>query len=88
MSICAFSTNDLKCVCVCVFVFKDLFIYLREKEHVQVVGGGRREKENLKQTPVSMEPETGLDFTTLRSWLELKSRVISLTDQASQAPLT
>ena len=51
------------------------------------VGKRKRERENPKQTPCSVWPDTGLDLMTLRSWLEPKLRVGSLTDWGIQAPL-
>ena len=48
-------------------LLKILFIYLRESVQVtmQEQGEGRREGENLKQTPpLSMKPESGLDPKT------------------------
>ena len=53
-------------------------------------GGGTEEKEreNPKQTPcLSVEPDTGLDLTNLRSRSEPKSRFGCSTDRATQASL-
>ena len=46
-----------------------------------------RERETLKQTAVSREPDAGLDLMILRSRFELKPRVGLLTDCANLAPL-
>ena len=47
-------------------------------------GGAERERgrERIpsRRHAVSIEPDAGLDPTTVRSWLELKSRVRRLTD--------
>ena len=42
--------------------------------------------ENLKQTALGMEPDMGLDLTSLRSGPEPKPRVGCLTDCATQVP--
>ena len=50
---------------------------------------GEGERESSASSPLSKEPEEGLDLTTLRSWPEPKSRVRCSTDWATQtdAPL-
>ena len=54
---------------------------MRERERTQV-GEGQRERERESQagTMLSVEPEMGLNLTTMRSVRELKSRVGRLTD--------
>ena len=48
--------------------FKDLFVYFRERESMVGRGRGRgREKESQKDSLLSVEPNMGLDPTTLRS---------------------
>ena len=64
------------------FLKKDLFQREREREH----GGRGRGRENLNQTLLSAEPDSGLDPMTLRSGPELKPRVRCLTNCATQAP--
>ena len=67
------------------FFFKDLFIYLREREstHVCMVGGtegeGERDRESQADSPQSMESDVGLDPSTQRLKLEPKSRTSHLT---------
>ena len=56
--------------------FKDLFIL--EKERVRREEEGERESQ--ADSPLSMEPNIGLNLTTLRSRHELKLRVGCLTD--------
>ena len=46
---------------------------------------GQRERENLKQAVLSMEPDTGLDFMNPISWPKLKAWVRCLTDCTTQA---
>jgi len=59
---------------------------LREKEQgVCRGGGGERERESYAGSTPSVEPDAGLDLTTLR-WPEPKSRVRRLTDWAAQRP--
>ena len=68
------------------------FLRERESEWVHAHGGGqccrgrRGEKILIRLHTVSMEPEVGLDLTTMRSWPEPKSRVGHLTDWATQVP--
>ena len=62
---------------------KCLFIFEREREWVQAGEGQRerwRERIPSRLHAVSMEPDMGLDVTTVRSWPELKSRVRGLTE--------
>ena len=75
--------------------YRYLFIHWereREREHAHgcmCVNRGRGSgirRENLQQTPDWACPDMGLHLMTLRSWLELKSRVGCLTDWASQVP--
>ena len=51
------------------FKKKILFIYLRKREKAQVGGGTKREKERQFQadSPLSREPDAGLDPRTQRS---------------------
>ena len=62
------------------FYFLKGFIYLR------VEGQRNKERENPKLTPHGTEPDAGLHPRTLRSRLELKSRVRCSTDWATQEP--
>ena len=61
------------------YFFKKTYLFEREKgerERARKEGEGRRERERESQadSPLNMEPDTGLDLTTLRSGPELKSR--------------
>jgi len=50
--------------------FKDLFIYLRERERAREQGeehSGRGRESPQSDSPVSMEQDMGLDTRTLRS---------------------
>ena len=49
-------------------------------------GQEEREKEPEADSTLTMEPNTGLDLMTLKSWPELKPRVRSLTNCATQVP--
>ena len=49
---------------------------------------GEEEKESHADFLLSREPDTGLNLTTLRSWLEWKPRVRCLTNWATQIPQT
>ena len=49
-------------------------------------GGGRGRATIQADTILSVEPNTGLDVTTLRSWPEPKSRVECFTKWATQVP--
>lgn len=51
------------------------------------MGKGQREKERENLKP-SVEPDPGLDTTTLSSWPQQKSGVASLTERAIQVPPT
>ena len=66
--------------------FKDLFICCREREKsVPIRGKAEAEGERISsRLPLSMEPNTGLDLMTLRSWPELKPRVERWTSWAPQ----
>ena len=55
-----------------------IYIYLR-------VQAGGAEGERFKQITLSMEPNVGLDLTTLRSLPELIPRVRCLMDYTTQA---
>lgn len=63
-------------------------IYLLERERGGVRRRGQREREtkSLADSPLSTEPHTGLDPTTLRSGPEPKPRVGCLPDCTTQAP--
>ena len=65
-----------------------MFIYVFFERESLSGGGAEREKERESQAgyTLSTEPNTGLDFTTLRSWPEPKSRVRRLTNWATQTP--
>ena len=67
-----------------------MFIYiLWERVCVLKQSRGRekgRERIPSSLCPVSAEPDAGLDLTTVRSWLEPKSRVRRSTDWANQTP--
>jgi len=59
---------DLRIGCHPTFFFKSFyFIYLREREHEQGEGQRERETESLADSVLSMEPDMGLDPTTLRA---------------------
>jgi len=65
------------------------FSFILEKEKVCVCKQGRgrgRERESQADSALSVEPDKGLDLTSLRSWPEPKSRAGCLTDWATQAP--
>ena len=49
--------------------------------------GGGREKESEADSTLSMEADMRLDYTTLRSWPELKPKVRCLTNWATHVPL-
>ena len=69
------------------FYIKDLFIYLKERERVQVHeqgGEGQRERERISSR---LQAEPKAQHKTLRSWPELKSRVKCLTEWATQVSL-
>ena len=62
------------------YIFKDFKnLFMRER-----MGEGQRERQ--AGSPISMESNCKLDPKTLRSWSELKARVGSLTNWASQVP--
>ena len=63
------------------FLLKDftLFIYLFESERVQVSREGA-EGEGQADSPLSMEPKSGPDLTTLRSGPERNQESDALTD--------
>ena len=56
-----------------------------EKKREEAEGQGERESESVFIP--SAQPDMGLDFMTLRSRPEPKSRVRCLTDGATQVPL-
>ena len=67
-----------------------MFIYFERERERMWVGEGQREKEREKESQagsvVSVQSQTqGSNPQTVRSWPELKSRVIGLTDWATQA---
>jgi len=66
------------------FFFKDLLIYLREREGERTgmckQGEGQREGEAQADSVLSEEPDARLNLTTLRSRLEPSSRVQLLTN--------
>lgn len=64
----------------CSIVFKD-FIYLRERESAQEWWGEAEGKEK-PDSPLSKDPNVGLNPRTLGSWPELKAR--HLTNWATQ----
>ena len=51
-----------------------------EKAGGRGMGRGQRERENQADSKPSVEPNTGLQFMTLRSWPELKPRIGCLTE--------
>ena len=61
------------------------YIFLKGRESTRGRGRGRR-RESQADTPLSAEPDWGLDPMTLRSRPEPKSGVRRLTDWATQAP--
>ena len=52
------------------------------------VGEGEEERENQASFTPSVEPDEGLNLTTLRSWPEPEPRIRRITDWATQAPQT
>ena len=62
--------------------FLKVYLFIWKRRRVNR-GEGQRERQrgNLKQTPHWIEPNGGLDLTTLSSWPELKSRVTQLTER-------
>ena len=67
-----------------------MYFYFRERAHVcasEGEGQRRKERENLKQAALSVEPFISLDLRSLRSWPKGKSRVGYLTNWATQMPL-
>ena len=68
------------------FVFV-LFERESKSTHTGELGRGRgRGTERVLGSTPSLEPDSGLDLTTVRSRPEPKSRVGYLTDRATQAP--
>ena len=70
------------------------FFILREREHVskhaQVGWGAKREGDRESQvgsSPSTQSPMWGSNSRTMRSWLELKSRVRRVINWATQEPL-
>lgn len=60
------------------YVFKDVIYLFREHVHVGVSRGrgrGRGRRESPADSVLCMEPDVGLDRTTLRSQPELRPRV-------------
>ena len=50
-------------------------IFERERAHTHKCSGeGQRERKTQEDSPLSAEPDMGLDLTTLRSRPELKSK--------------
>ena len=64
-----------------------LVTYLREREREKGRHRGRGRESQVDLT-LSMEPDMGLDFMTLRSQPESKPRVGCLTDYTTQYPRT
>ena len=58
------------------------FTYVFERERESTSG---KERESQANSTLSTEPDVGLDLTTLTQWPELKPRVWSSTDHATQA---
>ena len=84
----AFISNKYQfCFVLLKFLFFKDFIYLSERKHAQLGSGGEVEGEGEAETPLSREPEAGLNPRTWRWWSELKSRVGCLAEGATQAPL-
>lgn len=58
-------------------LFLKIYIFTREREHTHAEGGGQRERERQSEADsmLRVEPEAGLDPTTLRSgpWAKAKS---------------
>ena len=69
------------------FFLKILFIWEREREHVNMWEEGQREREPQADSMLSREPDLGLDLGIQRPWPELKPRVGRSTDWATQEPL-
>ena len=87
------SVSVLFCLCP----LKNIYLF---RERVQVGERGRererdrerqreteRERESQVGSTLIMEPNMGLNLTTVRSWPEPKSRVGHSTDWATQVPL-
>ena len=66
-----------------IYFFKD-FIYSFDRQRSQVGREAGRERGREASSPLSREPDAGLDPRTLRSWPELKAE--ALTHWATQAP--
>ena len=66
-------------------IFKRLFILERERENKWRGPEGDGKREPQADSPLSLEPNAGLDSTTPRSWPELKPRVKHSTKWATQA---
>ena len=61
----------------------------RERAHTSKLKEGQKENESRNpqaDSLLNLKPHTGLHLVTLRSWPELKSRIICLTNWAIQAP--
>ena len=58
----------------------------KEPAHAYAMRQRERERGNKADSSLSMQPTTGLDTRTLRSWPELKPRVEYSTDWATQVP--
>ena len=59
----------------------------REREHVSGERGTGKGKESQSNTPLSTEPDVGLNLMIRRSWPEPKSRIRRSTDWTTQVPL-
>ena len=75
---------------VLLFLFKRFYLFeretVRESKHMsRVERGTEGEREFQADFPLSTEPDSGLQLTTLRSQPELKSRVGCLTNWVAQA---
>lgn len=72
------------------FPFSRFYLFMRarkrERAHVCTSRGRGRQRENLKQILLSVEPNEGLNLSTLRSSPELKSRVRCLIDWPPRSP--
>ena len=78
--------NNRKSAYQCFSFFKKIHLFILKRDRESTSGKGRRtQRENLKQTMLSMEPHIWLDLMILRSWPEPKSRVRSFTNCATQA---
>lgn len=95
-SLCVFFflTQHYVCVVMCrafLLLLQHPFFFLRSIYFLEREGAwegeGQRARDSQADSPLSEEPDAGLDLMTPRSRAELKPRVGHLIDFASQEPL-